>query len=133
MRGAEPSGMQRMMWVAGLTNVFGILFFTRGFTHRAFFELFPEVFGAFGCACVVLWGLAYIAAAARAAELPWLMRLFALEKAVYVVSWAYWVACYGASLPQLWSSDPCSAFFFTFYGLIDLFFGLFFLRISARF
>ena len=121
------------MWFAGLTNVLGILLFTRGFTHGAFFKLFPEVFGAFGCVCVVLWGLAYIAAASRAAELPWLMRLFALEKAVYVASWAYWVACYGSSLPQLWGSDPTSAFFFSFYGLIDLFFGLVFLRISARF
>jgi len=55
-----------------------------------------------------------------------------LEKAVYVASWAYWVACHGTTLPQLWGSDPFSALFFTCYGLIDLFFGLFFLRTSAR-
>ena len=114
--------------VAGLTNVLGILLFSKGFTNTRLFELYPEVFGVMGCVGVILWGLAYMSVAYVRPRT--LSLVFCLEKVVYFGTWLCWLHCRGAILPSLWAEDPLTAFFFTFYGPLDLAFGAFFLKAS---
>lgn len=113
---------------AGLTNIAGILLFTRGLTCANFFAQYPEVFGFFGCIGVILWGLAYLSVQVTWTAAPQLMLLFAAEKAVYVVTWLYWLADRGSRLPALFQADPLTAMFYASYGVIDLAFMAFFLR-----
>ena len=120
--------MPRGFIAAGLTNVVGMLLFSKGLTNQTLFNLYPEVFNLMGCVSVLLWGLAYLAAADSRPRR--LCQVIFLEKLVYVGTWFYALHLRGATLPQLWSSDPLTAFFFSFYGPLDLAFAALFLKAS---
>jgi len=113
---------------AGLTNILGILLFSKGLRNEWLFLYYPEVFGVFGCVGVMLWGLAYLSAANTRPRT--LSLVFCLEKVVYFGTWLYWLHTRGGLLPSLWEWDPLTAFFFTFYGPLDLAFGALFLKAS---
>lgn len=113
---------------AGLTNILGILLFSRGLNNPLLGELFPGLFGNWGLVCIMLWGLAYLAVAGDYPKVPRLVAVFALEKAVYVVSWFWWLSHH--DLAAVWSQDPLTGLFYALYGLIDLAFGIFFWRMS---
>jgi len=115
---------------SGLVNVFGALIFTRGFSSNALGELYPEVCSRFGMVVVIVWGLAYLAVARRPPAM--LCFVFAIEKAVYVASWLYWMLERGSELPAIWSRDPLSATFLAIYGINDLAFGVFFARCGLK-
>lgn len=122
-------------WAAGAFNVLGVLAFSRAGTNTYLNELYPDVFGPFGLLCVVLWGLAYVAAGGRRLPNPALSAVFAVEKAVYVGTWVVWLSRHGGTLPAVWGRDPLTATFYAIYGLGDLAFGIFFLlaaRAAAR-
>lgn len=114
------------MRLAALTNILGILVFSRGFTNHYLGELFPALFGPWGLACIILWGLAYGSVATRYRQVPGLLLVFALEKLVYVASWVWWLTAHGGELPAIWSQDLLTALFYYLYGVIDLSFGVFF-------
>lgn len=109
---------------AGLMNIGGVLVFSRGFTNRAINEADPVVMSNFGLVMIVVWGLAYLGAAASGVRLKWLAGAFAVEKLVYVVAWGLWLS--GNSLAQLYATDAFAGIFFAIYGLNDAAFMLFF-------
>jgi hypothetical protein len=113
-------------WAAGAFNVLGVLAFSRAGTNTYLSELYPDVFSGFGLLCVVLWGLAYVAAGGKRLPAAELSAVFALEKAVYVGTWVVWLARHGGTLPAVWDRDPLTATFYAIYGAGDLAFGLFF-------
>lgn len=113
---------------AGLTNILGILLFSRGLNNPLLGELFPGLFGNWGLMCIMLWGLAYLSVANNYRQVPGLVAVFALEKAVYVASWVWWLSHH--DLAVVWTQDPLTGAFYALYGLIDLAFGIFFWRMS---
>ena len=109
---------------AGLMNIGGALTFSRAFTNSAINTADPVVMSNFGLLMIVVWGLAYLGAAAINANIKWLAGAFALEKLVYVVVWVMWLSA--NSLPQLYAKDVFAGAFFSIYGLNDFVFMLFF-------
>lgn len=114
---------------AAMTNIVGILAFSRFFSNGLLGQLFPGLFGNWGLGCIILWGLAYAAVANNYRTVPLLVAVFALEKFLYVGSWLWWMAHNASFLPNIWQQDPSTATFFALYGLIDLGFGLFFWQV----
>ncbi|MEW6283061.1 MAG: hypothetical protein AB1758_30895 [Candidatus Eremiobacterota bacterium] len=116
---------------AGLTNILGILIFSKAFTNDHLTRAFPELFSAWGCGVVILWGLAYMAAGED--DMYWLAGVFAVEKAYYVVSWLWWLSVRGRDqLPALWQDDLLTGLFLSSYGVVDLAFGLYFLSVLLK-
>lgn len=112
---------------AGLMNVGGVLLFSRAFTNIAINRADPVVMSNFGLLMILVWGLAYLGAAAVTSNIKWLAGAFALEKLIYVVVWVRWLS--GNSLEQLYSEDLFAGVFFTIYGANDFIFMLFFASI----
>jgi hypothetical protein len=110
---------------AGVMNIAGVLVFSRGFTNAAINNADPVVMSNFGLLMIVVWGLAYLGAAAVSSSIKWLVAAFALEKLVYVVVWIMWLS--ENSLAQLYSKDLFAGVFFSIYGLNDFAFMLFFM------
>jgi hypothetical protein len=109
---------------AGLMNVLGVLLFSRAFTNQAINSADPVVMSNFGLLMIVVWGLAYLGAAAIPSSIKWLAGAFALEKLVYVVVWIRWLS--ENSLAQLYSKDYFAGAYFSIYGANDFIFMLFF-------
>ena len=109
---------------AGLMNIGGVLLFSRGFTNVAINNADPVVMSNFGLLMIVVWGLAYLGAAAITSNIKWLAGAFALEKCVYVVVWLKWLS--ENSLAQLYAEDLFAGAFFGIYGVNDFVFMLFF-------
>ena len=114
---------------AGLMNIGGVLLFSRGFTNSAINTADPVVMSNFGLLMIVVWGFAYLGAAAVTSSIRWLAAAFALEKLVYVVVWIQWLSA--NSLPQLYSDDVFAGVFFTIYGANDFIFMCFFAAIAV--
>lgn len=112
---------------AGLMNVGGVLLFSRAFTNVAINRADPVVMSNFGLLMILVWGLAYLGAAAVNSSIKWLAGAFAFEKLIYVVVWVRWLS--GNSLTQLYSEDLFAGAFFTIYGANDFIFMLFFASI----
>ncbi|MFY2763702.1 hypothetical protein [Arenimonas sp. MALMAid1274] len=109
---------------AGLMSIGGVLVFSRAFTNTAINEADPVVMSNFGLLMIMVWGLAYLGAAAVTSNIRWLAAAFALEKLVYVVVWIRWLS--DNSLAKLYAEDPFAGVFFSIYGANDLVFMLFF-------
>ncbi|APC18635.1 hypothetical protein BLL42_24070 [Pseudomonas frederiksbergensis] len=109
---------------AALINIGGVLVFSRAFTNVAINNADPVVMSNFGLLMIVVWGLAYLGAAAINSNIKWLVGAFAIEKAVYVVAWVMWLS--KNSLEPLYSTDVFAGAFYSIYGINDLVFMLFF-------
>lgn len=112
---------------AGLMNIGGVLLFSRGFTNTALNDADPVVMSNFGLLMIIVWGLAYIGAAAIDANIKWLAAAFAVEKLVYVVVWVRWML--ENSVASVFSADMFAGAFYAIYGLNDLLFMLFFVGV----
>lgn len=115
---------------AGIANIGGVLLFSRGFTNDVINQVDPVVMSNFGMVMIVVWGLAYIAAATLQTNLRWLSGVFAIEKLVYVVMWGLWLS--DNSLEAVYSRDLFAGVFYTIYGLNDLLFMLLFAWVFFR-
>ena len=118
--------------VAAAYNIFGILIFSQGFSNPLLAQLDPAVFSWLGQVSILLWGLAYAATARNYLLVPYLCMLFFFEKMLYVVTWACWLSNNATQLPQLFSTSPLNALFFSVYGAGDLVFGLLFLYAARQ-
>ena len=116
----------------GFTNIFGMLAASEFFTNTAFHKLSPEVFSDFGTFMVMVWGLAYLAVAKQAHQLPAICFVFAFEKAIYVYTWVIWISSKSDMLPVIREETPLLALFYSSYGLIDLAYALFFAWVGIR-
>ncbi|OOH91232.1 hypothetical protein BMT54_02980 [Pasteurellaceae bacterium 15-036681] len=118
--------------LAGLYNVVGILYPTKFFMDQTIATLDPAVFSWLGQISIILWGLAYLSVSFSFYKVPKLIFVFFIEKMVYVGAWAFWFFENQETLTQLKTNSPDLAFFFSYYGVGDLFFGLFFLYVVIR-
>lgn len=112
---------------AGLMNIGGVLLFSRAFTNEVLNNADPVVMSNFGLLMIIVWGLAYIGAAAISTNVKWLAAAFALEKLVYVVVWVRWVSENNVS--SVFSEDMFAGAFYAIYGLNDILFMLFFIGV----
>ena len=120
----KPTTISKIFLFAGLSNILGVLIFSKFFTNEVMMEAQPMVMGHFGLIAIMLWGLAYIAVRQNYASVPWLIAVFVIEKLVYVLVWLNWL--FSNSLNSLYDQDIFAGLFFSIYGLNDLLFGLFF-------
>jgi hypothetical protein len=117
--------------VAGLVNLGGVLFFSKGFTNADLAPLYPEVFSNFGLVLILLWGLAYLSVHRRWKENVHLALVFALEKLCYIIVWVYWMSRHGSELPEILGRSPLSGIFLIVYGPNDFIFMLIFVAAYA--
>lgn len=103
---------------------FNVLLFSRGFTNVAINEADPVVMSNFGLLMIVVWGLAYLAAANIGTGIKWLAGVFAVEKLIYGVIWVNWLL--GNSLEGVYEKDLFAGLFYSVYGINDFAFMLFF-------
>jgi hypothetical protein len=115
---------------AGLMNIGGVLVFSRAFTNSAINNADPVVMSNFGLLMIVVWGLAYLGAAAIRSSIKWLAAAFAVEKLVYVAMWLAWHS--SNSLTQLYAKDLFAGVFYSIYGLNDFVFMVFFAWVFFR-
>ena len=80
----------------------------------------------------MLWGAAYIAVSDKVVELPAVLFVFSLEKALYAISWFAWIMNPNNLLVSVFQKSALTGIFFTFYGPIDLIFGVCFAVIAVR-
>ena len=120
----ELKMMRSGLIASGLMNIGGVLVFSRLFTNQAINDADPVVMSNFGLLMIVIWGLAYLGAAASGVHLKWLAGAFAVEKLVYVAVWLAWHS--KNSVAQLYSTDAFAGIFYAIYGLNDLVFMVFF-------
>lgn len=109
---------------AALANIGGVLVFSRAFTNTAINEADPVVMSNFGLLIIIVWGLAYLGAAAVQGNIRWLAAAFTVEKLVYVASWLLWLSSH--SLEAVYSQDLFAGIFFSIYGVNDFVFMVFF-------
>lgn len=110
--------------LAGLSNILGVLVFSKGFTNDVMMNTQPGVMGLFGLVCIMLWGLAYIAVSANYAKVRPLVAVFAVEKLAYVAAWLSFMGT--GSLGAVYEQDFLAGLFYAIYGALDFVFMLFF-------
>ena len=120
----KPSTISKLFLFAGLSNILGVLIFSKLFTNTAMMAAQPSVMNYFGLVAIILSGLAYIAVRHSYAAVPWLLAVFVIEKLVYVIVWLKWIST--NSLSDLYAQDTFAGLFFSIYGINDLLFGIFF-------
>jgi hypothetical protein len=116
--------MKNGLIASGLMNILGVLVFSRLFTNQALNDADPVVMSNFGLVMIMVWGLAYLGAAAGGVDLKWLAGAFAVEKLVYVAAWLAWHS--SNSVAELYATDAFAGIFYAIYGLNDLVFMAFF-------
>ena len=119
-------------WFAGAFNVLGVLVFSKVFTNSLLSSLDPVVFSWLGLVSIMLWGFAYCSVARSYPFVPYLLLVFFVEKMIYTMTWAKWLAENGSTLPSLFSESPLTATFYSIYGAGDFVFGLFFLWVAIK-
>ena len=115
--------------LAALVNIGGVLLFSKLFTNTVINDADPVVMSNFGLVMIMVWGLAYFSAAMIKGNIRLLVAVFAVEKLVYVLAWVYWQV--NNSLFGLYEIDLLAGVFYTIYGLNDLVFMLFFIKIAV--
>ncbi|CAM2933375.1 hypothetical protein [Moritella viscosa] len=114
--------------LAALVNIGGVLTFSKLFSNTAINDADPVVMSNFGLVMIVVWGLAYFAAAMTKGNIRLLVSVFAVEKLVYVGAWVYWLTT--NNLFNLYEVDLLAGIFYTIYGLNDLLFMVFFIKVT---
>ena len=109
---------------AGLVNITSAPLFSKLFTNDVLMQADPEVMGKFGLIMIMVWGVAFIAAAKNYASMKWLVGAFALEKLSYVIAYAVWFS--KNSISEVYDKDALAGVFYSVYGLNDFLFFLFF-------
>lgn len=102
---------------AGLTNIVGVLLFSKFFSNEAMNAANPVVMSNFGLLMIVVWGFAYIAVANSYEATPWLSAVFTIEKLIYTLTWIFWFQ--QNDLTLLYTKDLFAGIFYTLYGLND--------------
>ncbi len=128
----SPATAPTIFRIAGLSNIMGVLVFSAAFTNERLIALSPVVLSRFGLVSIMLWGFAYYAVARTYRTVPGLVAVFAVEKAIYVITWVAWLQAHGAELPMLLSDSPLTGVFYAIYGALDLVFAVFFALICWR-
>lgn len=86
---ALPDGVEIGIFIGFIIcsayNIFGVLFTSKFFTSKEFFQVYPEAFSKTGCVAIILWGLAYLSVCTSYRDTPYTILLFVIEKLAYVI------------------------------------------------
>lgn len=63
-------------YIAGISNIIGVLFFSKLFTNNVIPETDSAVMSYFGLLMIVVWGFAYMSVAKKYKDLKWLVGVF---------------------------------------------------------
>ncbi len=111
--------------LAGLSNIFGVLIFSRIFTNEVINAYDPLVMSNFGLLMIVVWGVAYLSVANSFHDVKWLMAVFATEKLIYSLVWIDWF--FKNDIRAVFNRDIFAGVFYSIYGINDLIFMVFFI------
>lgn len=115
---------------AAIANIGGVLLFSRLFSNEVISASDPVVMSTFGLVMIMVWGLAYLGAAAISSSVRWLAAAFAIEKLVYVIVWCQWM--FNNSISNVYSQDLYAGLFYTIYGPNDFLFMVFFILVFLK-
>ena len=122
-----PTWIKRGFLLSGFINIVGILTASHCYMATAALSKWDAgAFGTLGITCIILWGLAYIAAADKVAAMPNLALVFFVEKSVYFANWLVFLKASGAQLGEIREQALLPGLFLSIYGINDLIFGIFF-------
>ena len=126
------SALKLLFQGAGALNILGGLLFFKAFTNRELSRAYHALFAPEGMVGVLLWGVAYLAAAPSLSpgreRQPLMYAVFAIEKTFYLIAWVVWAVRQpdglGAALSDYFERDFLTGLFLTGFGLNDGLFGL---------
>lgn len=122
----------RGFMLAGLVNIVGILVVTQGLQSPTLSSADPAVFSFFGLLLIMVWGLAYLAAAPFASQSVAIPLVFAIEKLAYTVAWLLWRSnTTPETLEAIVENDVLGGLFMSSYGINDGLFMVFFLAVAV--
>ncbi len=124
--------IKKISIVAGLFNILGVLIFSLGFTNPYLAKFSPNIFSSFGLLLIMLWGLAYIVAGYGEVNAG-LYGVFALEKALYFLTWWGWMMEHAYQLGYVYHQSAMAGIFYALYGPIDLLFGVYFFSVMLKY
>ena len=116
--------IKKGFWLAGLSNIFGVLICSKALTNDGMLDAQPAVMGYFGLISIILWGLAYISVSKTYDQVKCLVGVFVVEKLAYVAAWLSFIT--SQSLDSVYQQDFLAGVFYTIYGANDFIFMLFF-------
>ena len=116
--------------IAGLSNILGVLIFSKLFTNPAIEIFNPQVMSNFGLVMIMLWGFVYITISKSFNTVKWLVFILAIEKFVYAINWSYWFT--NNKISQVFEKDTLAGIFYVIYGLNDWLFFFFFLLVFFK-
>ena len=118
--------------ISGVMNTIGILIFSKFFTNEVIPNSDPVVMSYFGLLMIMVWGCAFIAVAKTFEKVGWLIAIFTVEKLCYVIAFILWHSSH--NVIQVYEHDLLAGLFYSFYGLNDfifmVFFGYVFLKVK---
>ncbi|WP_175574447.1 hypothetical protein [Algoriphagus marinus] len=117
--------IKKGMYLSGISNIVGVLLFSKFYSNTVINEADPVVMSNFGLLMITVWGLAFIAMAPKWEKLKWLIGAFAIEKFIYGFVWTNWLL--NNDLSSVYEQDTMAGIFYTIYGPNDWFFFLFYL------
>lgn len=115
---------------AAVANIGGVLLFSRLLSNEVISATDPVVMSTFGLIMIMVWGLAYLGAAAISSGVRWIAAAFAVEKLVYVVAWFSWM--FDNNISDVYAQDLYAGIFYTIYGPNDFFFMIFFALVFLK-
>jgi hypothetical protein len=124
------STIKKGFYLAGISNIIGVLVFSKLFTNSVIPETDPSVMSYFGLLMIIVWGFAYIAVAKNFETLKWLVAVFAIEKFCYGFIWTKWIL--NNSVSPIFDKDILAGSFYSFYGINDWLFFLFFVYVFFK-
>lgn len=121
----QPSWITNGFYAAAAYNIVGMLTLTRFFTDDALGAHDP-IFDLAGAQLITLWGAAYLATAKHFHVAPYIVLVFAFEKAWYAKRWVTWLREHSGELSDIAAADPGTGLFYASYGAGDALFMAFF-------
>lgn len=108
--------VKKGIYLSGIMNIGGVLVFSRFFTNKTINEADPQVMSNFGLLMIVVWGLVFVAAAAKWERLKWVIGAFAVEKFIYGITWTKWMM--NNNLSSVYEEDTMAGDFILFMDLM---------------
>ena len=137
--------LQGAVVLSAALNVVGVPIVNKCWTtSQPLTQHLPQLLSAEGTFNLMLWGVAYLAAAHslnwQRHPQPWIFVVLALQKAFGTATWVWWLLYREnpvavppkADLEQIWGTDPLAALFLAIYGACDFGFACVFLHPSSK-
>jgi hypothetical protein len=126
----SPAFIRNGFLAVGLFNIVAVLVLSRAFANAVIPATDPVVMSPCGLLMIVVWGLVFLAVAARYQQVKWVVGAFVIEKLVYAVARFRWITAH--EVGPVYDQDLLAGLFYSMYGLNDFLFMLFFAAVFYR-